>query len=215
MSLDFDVSKVKNFAVVTTFVEQDGNKIWHPITKALVFGTMAIGMNNITEANWEEFYNRLNLWELCAGPSLWRSAGGTGDPKNHITPLEVFMHIGLHTNASRKTDKQFLDDCFRVLKDNNRIKPSDIEEQYNLSGLSTMTLERYSLLTKVERFEDQTTLDGFIQRHMERKHLPSSAYWLEDCGESLESLQEKADQKYDAEVTIPYSDEHLGIDQTS
>lgn len=141
MSLDFSVERMKNYNVLTTFVipafkSEDGNREyperreWHPVTNALVFGTVAIGMNSITKDNWQDFYNRLNMWERTVGPQLWRGDIPKDDPRNWITPLEVYMHIGLHTNASNKTEAQFLKDCYANLKERNSHKTKETEIDY-------------------------------------------------------------------------------------
>jgi hypothetical protein len=178
MALTFDVSRMKNFEVLTTLVVTEGDSTrqrWHYITEGLIFLTMGIGMNEITEENWKEFYNRVNMWERCNGPQLWRGHE-TNSPKNFITPLEVFMHIGLHTNASRKTEAQFTKDCFACIKDETARKTHGVEEQYMLSGLETMDKEHFQRFFEVESFEDNDTLDNLIRRHLKRKEQPSSAY---------------------------------------
>jgi hypothetical protein len=145
MSLDFDVSRMKNYNVLTTIVESPASaggtpqKKWHPVTSALVFATMAIGMNHITEDNWEEFYNRLNMWERCNGPQLWRGQLDQHDPKNRITPLEVYMHIGLGTNASNKTKAQFLKDCYATIEDSSKYSTKDTKVDYLGLSLDDIT----------------------------------------------------------------------------
>jgi hypothetical protein len=147
MSLDFDVSRMKNFNVLATLIEPcasqntEAMKRWHPVTQALTFLTMGIGMNSITEKNWKEFYDRVNTWERTVGPQLWRGDISKDDPRNWITPLEVYMHIGLGTNASSKTDAQFLKDCFANLKDHNKYQVKNVEVDYLSLGLDNITEE--------------------------------------------------------------------------
>jgi hypothetical protein len=136
MSLDFSVERMKNFNVLTTIIETTAssggkpNRKWHPVTNALIFGTMPIGMNSITKDNWQEFYNRLNFWERTVGPQLWRGDIPQDDPRNRITPLEVYMHIGLGTNASNKTQAQFLKDCFAAFQDHSKYETKEAEVTY-------------------------------------------------------------------------------------
>lgn len=147
MSLDFSVERMKNYNVLTTIVyprehpQQEAERKWHPVTNALIFGTMAIGMNTITEANWQEFYNRLNMWERCVRPQLSRGDIPVKDQRNFITPLEVYMHIGLHTNASNKTKNQFLKDCYGAMEDNNKYSFKDVKINYLGLSLDDITEE--------------------------------------------------------------------------
>ena len=172
MSLDFDVTNMKNFNVLTTILEKDINtgeevgRKWHPVTNALIFATMAIGMSSITEDNWEEFYQRLNMWERCVGCSLWR-ADHQRDNKNFITPLEVYMHIGLHTNASRKTLAQFTKDCFEAVKDGNYLRPNKVAEEYAELGLDTITEEEYQAAQFVKERKDLDTIGVMLKRYKE------------------------------------------------
>lgn len=148
MSLDFSVERMKNFNVLTTIVHYDVNdpsiereRKWHPVTNALIFGTMAIGMNSITDSNWKEFYNRLNMWERAVGPQLWRGDIPKNDPRNFVTPLEVYMHIGLHTNASSKTLNQFLKDVWKSMEERNSYEFKDVEVDYLGLGLDDISEE--------------------------------------------------------------------------
>jgi hypothetical protein len=147
MSLNFDVSTMKNYNVLTTLIEpcasqnSEAHRKWHPVTEALTFLTMGIGMNTITKDNWKDFYNRVNFWERTVGPQLWRGDIPRDDPRNRITPLEVYMHIGLRTNASSKTDAQFLKDCYASLKRGNEYSLKNTEADYLGLSLDDITEE--------------------------------------------------------------------------
>jgi hypothetical protein len=109
MSLDFSVEGMRNFQVLTSLPRNDGTEgeRWHPLTDALIWGAMAIGKRDITAENWRDFYKRIHALELINGPRLMRGKFNSNDPRNFITPLEVYMHIGLSTNVSHMTEKQF------------------------------------------------------------------------------------------------------------
>jgi hypothetical protein len=169
MSLNFDVSTIRNYEVLTTLVipahgSQKEQTRWHPVTDALIWGTMAIGMNTITIANWQDFYNRLNMWERCAGPSLWRGDNGRNDPANFITPLEVYMHIGLHTNASTKTEAQFLKDCFRTAKDSNSSAIKKAPEAYCDLDLDTITKDEWQQAWRISPEAKPYTTDTLVRK---------------------------------------------------
>lgn len=164
MSLDFDVSTVKNYNVITSYPSpyQEGKSVWHPVTNALIWGTIAIGMNTITESNWEDFYNRLNIWEQCAGASLTR--GDNVPPqKNYITPIEVYMHIGLHTNASSKTQAQFLKDCFETNK--RYLETKDTAALYESVGIEAISAEEWNAAWTAPDTGLGLDTAGLIQEH--------------------------------------------------
>lgn len=69
-----------------------------PITEALVFATILVGMNEITEQNVGEFFTRLRIVERVYGPLLLSRASS---PSNrYITYKEVRQFVGLHANAA-------------------------------------------------------------------------------------------------------------------
>jgi len=74
-----------------------------PVTDALVFMTLAIGINEITDSNARIFFHRVDMLEKLFGAQLMSQDGETC-----ITWLQVQDHRGLRTNASTLTDTQFL-----------------------------------------------------------------------------------------------------------
>lgn len=112
MSLNFDVSKIKDFANVTTAAfDINGRPQWNPVTNTLVWWTIPLGMWEITEKNVDEFWQRLSLWQAVAGPSL-----GNQDGDIWLTRDDVVAHIGLTTNATSKTKAEFYATCHKQLE---------------------------------------------------------------------------------------------------
>jgi hypothetical protein len=108
MPLHFDVSKVENHAVVTTDPHDETQ--WHPLTSFLVDMTMSTGLNEITEANAQDFYIRVRALEAINGSYRQRIVEIDGKRKAQpirTSWLEVKSHIGLHTNASSLTITAF------------------------------------------------------------------------------------------------------------
>jgi hypothetical protein len=112
MSLRWDVSNVKDFETVCyVTVEEDmpmrglkvGDEVIHPVTEALVWHTIGIGMGEISDENAADFYARVSLVETLFGASV--SKGGEPKP---ITREDVLAHVGLFTNASAETLSSFL-----------------------------------------------------------------------------------------------------------
>ncbi len=110
MSLDYRFGEIENFKKVCF---QKGKM--NPLSHALVFATIAIGINEITKRNWIKFYARLHFWERVNGPYLLKK----GKPFL-ISAEEVKRHIGLSTNASVFSDARFLRNYSMKLKDIER-----------------------------------------------------------------------------------------------
>ena len=111
MSLDFDVSKIKDFANVTTSAfDINGRPQWNPVTNALVWWTIPLGIYKITEDNVDAFWKRLQLWQAIVGPVL-----NYADGDIWLTQDDVVAHIGLSTNATSKTQTQFMATCQKQL----------------------------------------------------------------------------------------------------
>jgi hypothetical protein len=115
MSLDWSVKDVKNYKGLYRklkegefgYSETEVRSKLKQIPETIIFYTMTIGMREINEKNWEQFYHRVNVWEKIIGTSLYR-----GDTKNKYIPLyikkdDVQRMIGLKTNVSLMTSNEF------------------------------------------------------------------------------------------------------------
>ena len=102
MPLNWNVSKVENYKELFNKEDQ-----MHEPFSTIILCTMPVGMNEITEENHVQFFNRLNLIEKIQGTYFYKNRS----PK-YITIKEVRRLIGLRTNASKKTKGQFLKDVF-------------------------------------------------------------------------------------------------------
>ena len=114
MPLRWNLKNVKNFKKVAyrTLTEQDrgylSNEKQYCLKQkpeSIILSTMIVGMREITEKNYEKFYNRLHLIESSNGAFFWK-----GDKEDYITMSDVKKMIGLKTNASEKTRARFLKD---------------------------------------------------------------------------------------------------------
>lgn len=96
MALTWKLTSITDYESVCWLPEYEGStyKTLNPVTEYLIFSTMSVGMGEITEANWEEFYAREVL--------QWHVYGGL-----KVTPEQVRQHIGLKTNASPITKAAF------------------------------------------------------------------------------------------------------------
>jgi len=96
MPLTWDMTSVNNWSELKEGAE------WSK-TEALIFSTMTIGMNTITDTNANEFYARIKILEGVIGSFVYID----GDDY-FFTPADIQRRIGLHTNGSSDTRTKFL-----------------------------------------------------------------------------------------------------------
>jgi hypothetical protein len=101
MPLNWDVRDVKNDDFLW-----GANEIMTPKATALIWSTLVADIGSITEANAEEFYRRLNLYQRNVGRIIGPLLTFTGSPEL-LTYDDVKSMIGLKTNVSTKTAKQW------------------------------------------------------------------------------------------------------------
>lgn len=96
MSLDWSAKGVENWDAINT----DENWAW---IECVIFDTMAVGINSITEANYKEFRRRQFMARAAMGYSHKELKELTE------TLSEEFLHslVGLTTNASSLTITAF------------------------------------------------------------------------------------------------------------
>jgi hypothetical protein len=107
MALDYDFGGIakETRTVVAAWDEpfngiKKGDLLINPVSKAIVFATMSVGIGEITEANYAEFYKRLRFYEALFGHVL---SFGEGPLKGaRITVQDIKDHIGLRTNVFPK-----------------------------------------------------------------------------------------------------------------
>ena len=103
MALNWNVGKVENFKTVC----YNANGKVNVVTETLIWATMIIGVNGITEKNAEEFFFRISLREKLHG-ALRRDWSGENPVDVFVTWDEVKTHIGLGTNATNMTRAKFI-----------------------------------------------------------------------------------------------------------
>lgn len=96
MGLRWDLTKCENIA------ELQAKKQW-PITEAMIFRCMSVGLMTITEKNVEEFHTRSCMLERIDGP-FFSNSKGEGESLGLDT---IRRYIGLSTNVSNSTRTQF------------------------------------------------------------------------------------------------------------
>lgn len=97
MSLDFSTENCTDRTYIDD-VREDGTEVWHPAVQSMAFATMSLGINKITEENWEAFYERYIQHNVALG---------YGSEWWYLTPPMVKSFIGFKTNASSITDHKW------------------------------------------------------------------------------------------------------------
>lgn len=142
MSLDFDVGKVTNHTVITSCVfnanDPENRKVkwWHR-TQSLVWLCLSVDMQGITESNWKEFYKRVNIYQKMVNESK---------PEDEITPLEVFMHIGLATNVVTKPFGEWMAKVSKLLDEDNKNEYINAGRKYLESNLASINEAEWQII---------------------------------------------------------------------
>jgi hypothetical protein len=106
MALHWNVENVKD-ADTVCFYEEGSVQAK---TQSIIFGTMYVGIPRITEKTADEFFSRISEYERVTSPLTYGFNPESGKVEDlPITREDVEAHIGLSTNASRLTKKQFKD----------------------------------------------------------------------------------------------------------
>jgi hypothetical protein len=113
MPLRYDYSAVHNCDIYC--VEERTNKkgkmgkYLTGLTNTLIFAGNAVGFGKITAKNYKQYHNRIAFYENQYGAFLYTKQG---DPR-YIRLIDVYRHIGLHTNWSNKTEEEWLRDFYK------------------------------------------------------------------------------------------------------
>lgn len=115
MSLDFSYAKIKNQEIVTTHPEdldKPSGQRYHPVFNQIVWSMLVIGVSKITEDNLKMVQDRFAQYQKALGPLLDMNGSSKGV---YITDADIAMYVGLSTNVTQKTDKQWLESLGEML----------------------------------------------------------------------------------------------------
>lgn len=102
MSLDFSFTGVKDYEKICHYTDSDGVVNISGVTQNLIWLTLFVGLDTITEKNADRFYARVQAWERLSGPLRIKD----GQPL-FTEREEVLQHVGLKTNAAPYTKAEF------------------------------------------------------------------------------------------------------------
>lgn len=95
MSLDFDLGGIKNYKELCWTDAETGGKRLTGLTHTLVWDTMVIGLNEVTEKNIDEWMYRLCIMDRVCPSGV------------EIRRQDLVNHIGLRTNVGTLTRAAF------------------------------------------------------------------------------------------------------------
>lgn len=111
MSLNWSTENVKYFQdnpdelwVTYRKGEKDQYEDVNAETKALIFGSMALGIGCINYKNAPDFYARWKFFEKYDNFYLYSTWDGEKSTKEYLTPKIVLKHFGLVTNVSTESE---------------------------------------------------------------------------------------------------------------
>lgn len=102
MSLNYNLTKIKNHDTVCFSVDSKGEERMRSITNLLIWSTMSVDLGEITAKNIDEWLFRLKAIGL-----IYQE-----ESQLNVTREQLVAHIGLSTNVfPNKTRAQFLKNC--------------------------------------------------------------------------------------------------------
>lgn len=123
MPLHWDLSKIKDkdslYWKDNTFCKK---------TEMLILAMPCLGFPSITEKNYQGVFKRLWIWEKLHG-ALTGERTEDGATPSPFSLTDIRRHIGLKTNATSRTEKQFGEALFKGLC---RDADAEIEKQVGI-----------------------------------------------------------------------------------
>tara|TARA_Y100000296_G_C5165152_1_gene254142 strand:+ start:1263 stop:1682 length:420 start_codon:yes stop_codon:yes gene_type:complete len=139
MALSWDLTKIENVKELcwTPCKDEEGKFELEVVTNTLIWSTMLIGMNSITEKTSKEFHKRLIEFEIIHGEGMLIEDGKNRQP----TLEEVRLHVGLKTNATPMDSRKWGSNLRRMIKEEaqRRIRAGEEEAKNEQSVASSTT----------------------------------------------------------------------------
>ena len=113
MSLDFSFKDCKEIdhdelwtEYPSPFPSRETERDLNVVAKSLVFISMFVGINKITESNYLEFWRRTDLYQKVYG-TMFQISDGEGWNPYFLTEDDVKKHIGMSTNVNAISKQKF------------------------------------------------------------------------------------------------------------
>ena len=110
--LSYDLVSIENYKEL---IDDDGNPL--PLTEGFIWLMLAIGIDKITKKNAHDVYLRIHLAEAVNDCSFLFSKDEEGNNiQRPISFDDVKRHVGLKTNASKKSVSEFYSGLLNKIK---------------------------------------------------------------------------------------------------
>ena len=145
MSLDWNHGKVQDHHTLHNTGDDAAPKgsdidlagdIAYARTSHIALLTMGVGINRITDRNWQTFAARLEVWQDVHGAPMQRFTEENGIENVRLTPADVHRRIGLSTNASTLTDAAFRKNMIAELERRARRAVNRTRHQVETEGVN-------------------------------------------------------------------------------
>ena len=143
MALTWDLTKVNIPKEKMWIKNTDGEDILNALTEVMIITTMFVGIREITEKNYKDFYKRIKEFEVASGLKGMLIDKGKevteGKERKERMPNleEVKIHIGLNTNSEEMTKRKWHSNIKRIVtetaNENIRIEKSIEEENIKVA----------------------------------------------------------------------------------
>ena len=133
MSLNWDITAVQNRETLCwqPSTREEGKVELTPVTEALIWCTIHVGMNKITATNYKDFYHRVIEWEVILGTGgIMYYMNENNERQSRMPTLqEIEAHIGLSTNASMMDKRKWGSNLKRLVREiaSERIRKAKTE----------------------------------------------------------------------------------------
>ena len=113
MALSWQVDGIKDYETVCWEGEKGSiDRRMNPVTEALIFGTMSVGLGSITDKNVDEFAARFRIIEKIHGAQLYKPKEGGGIEDWFVSDEDFIAHIGLVCNVTNETRSKWAQRIF-------------------------------------------------------------------------------------------------------
>ena len=120
MSLNWDLTRIENSQELCwkPSTEEIGKVEMNGVTEVLIYATMIVSIGRITPKTFRDFHRRLIEFQIVTGNGLLSSVTKDGKRINRMPTLqEVQAHIGLDTNVTTKTSRQWTSYLGQIIKE--------------------------------------------------------------------------------------------------
>lgn len=139
MALSWDLTEINDSKTVCFLpdkIDSDGtihpDRVkMNPITEVLIWSTISVGISKITEKNYSDYYRRLRALEQ-AGICFLQGKDEDGKDISRNPDLnEVYLHMGLSTNATKITNAKFMRNLGETIYDRIKYQVEEEVKEFN------------------------------------------------------------------------------------